>query len=95
MGAVAGILTEILSEPPFGGQPEEGDGFHPFRLENSNIQFRPTEADGPAAPGARSDQNRGTRLGHVVRLGPGRIVALYYCASTSYHIHLHNRYLYF
>ena len=42
----------------------------PFRLENSFVQYRPTEpAD--TAPGARSDpetgEHNGTRLGHVVR----------------------------
>ena len=65
--AVVGILTEILSEPPFGPNSEKEDTYLPFRLENSNIQYRPTEADGPAPPGARSDQNKGTRLAHVVR----------------------------
>lgn len=75
--AVAGILTEILSEPPFhngGGFDDKAgdDGRHdylPFRLENSFIQFRDTElADTP--PGARSEpgaSRAGTRLGHVVR----------------------------
>jgi hypothetical protein len=35
------------------------------------------------------------RLSPAVLLGLGRIVALHYCPSTLYHIHLYIRYLYF
>lgn len=76
--AVAGILTELLSEPPFHGSgtfdDTRGDDrradYLPFRLENSFIQYRETE-EALTQPGARSDpetgEHNGTRLGHVVR----------------------------
>lgn len=76
--AVAGILTELLSEPPFHGSgtfdDTRGDDgradYLPFRLENSFIQYRETE-EAVTQPGARSDpttgEHNGTRLGHVVR----------------------------
>ena len=89
--AVAGILSEILSEPPFYSNSyydnASDDGRAdclPFRLENSNIQYRPTEADGPAPSGARSDQNKGTRLGHVVR-PPQQANAMRYQPGLSFH----------
>eukprot|EP01043_Picozoa_sp_COSAG02_P027467 COSAG02_NODE_1623_length_11604_cov_27.111951_4_plen_315_part_00 len=75
---VAGILTELLSEPPFqwSGTFDDTHGddrradYLPFRLENSFIQYRETE-EALTQSGARSDpetgEHNGTRLGHVVR----------------------------
>jgi hypothetical protein len=76
--AVAGILTELLSEPPFHGPGTFDDtvgddgrtDYLPFRLENSFIQYRETEealTDGGARSDPETGQHNGTRLGHVVR----------------------------
>lgn len=68
--AITGILAEILSEPPFrpndDGTGSEMEKLHPFRLEDSYVAYRPTVEAGEKVVG-RSDQNVGTRLGHVVR----------------------------
>ena len=62
--AITGILAEILSEPPFrpndDGTGSEMEEFHPFRLEDSYVAYRPTVEAGEKV--GRSDQNVDTPL---------------------------------